>query len=156
MPVTQNPGDYLKYKITVSHLCWRAVQEKYPNHKELGLDYWTVRKILSDLGDLIVEEVYDNPEGFALPYTLGTLMMIGRPTKTRLKYRNKRIDYARTGNVIYGMYWLTSKSKVKKINFYKFKTAKLVQRDITRVIRNDRFFKWLVVPEKRNITRLDY
>lgn len=156
MPTTKNHGEYLKYKKIISHECWRTFQKKYPNCKELGLDYWTIRKILSDFSDLVMEEVFNHPLGFDLPFNFGTLRMIGNPVKKRtFRYKVIKIDYVRTDNVIYGLYWIFKKSKKKNVKFYNFKTAKLVTKEIIKRIKEDKFLNWIVVPDKSKALQLD-
>ncbi len=75
--------DYTKYKFQTSIEVWKKFEKKHPDCKELGLDYWTLRRILSTLGDLITEEVLTNPLGFTLPYQFGCLRMIGFPLTKR-------------------------------------------------------------------------
>ena len=156
--VTKNNGDYLKYKIIISHETWREIESKYPNHKELGLDYWTIRKILSSFMDLILDEVLTNPLGFVLPYESGCLRMIGVPIKNISKQAKsyKKIEYARTGNIMYQMRWLLTNAKVKNNKFYKTKTPILIAKKIIEQIRNDNFFNWMVVPDFNLISKIIY
>lgn len=145
-------GLYLEYKCLISHDCWRAFQEKYPNFKQLGFDYWTVRRILSSFGDLVIEEVFKNPRGFELPYKFGHLIMIGnKVTKRTESLKKRKIDYVRTDNVIYGLRWFFKKAKVKRINYYKGRTAKLVLNKINKAIKEDKFFNWIVVDDIKKV-----
>lgn len=148
-------GDYLDYKIIVSHEAWRAFKDKYPNCKELGMDYWTVRKILSSMFDLIMEKVYNSARGFKLPYTFGVLRIIGvKVTSKRTAVTKfKSLDYSRTDNYIYGLYWIRIRTsvKVKWIRFFNFKTAKLIRNKITSLVKNDEFLKWIRVHSRKEI-----
>lgn len=156
--VTKNNGDYLRYKITISHDVWKEVQSKYSNHDDVGLDYWTVRKILSSFMDLVLEEVLTNPLGFVLPFQSGCLRMVGVPIAkmSKLAKQNKKIDYARTGNTLYQMAWLLRNAKVKYHKFYRIQTPILVRKRITKEIREDKFFNWMIIPEYKLISKTQY
>lgn len=149
-------GDYLQYKTIISHETWRSFSSKYPDCKELGLDYWTIRRLLSDLSDMIIEEVINNSLGFELPYRCGTLKMVGHPMEKRTEfYKRKKMDYARTDGHVYTMRWITKGAKMKLKRLYKFKTAKLIQKELTKAIREDKFFNWVTIPDKKLLNKLD-
>lgn len=156
--VTKNNGDYLKYKTIVSHEAWREIESKYPNHKEIGLDYWTVRKILSSFMDLVLDEVIANPLGFVLPYESGCLRMVGVPISNISDFTKKvkKIEYARTGNTFYQMRWLLTNAKVKHNKFYNMHTPILIRKRIVEEIRKDNFFNWMIVPEYNLVSKIQY
>ena len=46
---TKNNGEFNKYKTIVSIEAYREFAKMYPNHRELGMDYWVIRRILSSI-----------------------------------------------------------------------------------------------------------
>jgi len=153
-------GDYLDYKLTISHVAWRSFQEEFSDSQQLDVDYWTFRRILSDLGKLIVEKVLENERGFYLPYGAGWLVMAGMKVKNKGKYvrKFKDLDYYRTNNYVYGMRWIMQrqKSSMKHQKFYAFRTAKLVTKQIIEKIRTDQFSHWLKVARLKDLVYIKY
>lgn len=142
-------GDYDKYKCTVSHECWRKFSEEYPNE----LDYWTLRRIISTMGDLIIEEVINNPSGFRLPGDYGHLIMGGTPIKSiKARRSNSTLNLSRTENYVYSLIWLHGVQNNR--GFYRFKTAKLVRNYITKCIREDKFLNWIKVNQYKDLLKL--
>jgi len=156
---TKNNGEFNRYKTIVSVEAYREFAKLYPNHRELGMNYWVIRRILSSMNDLIMEEVYNHPLGFSLPYNFGCLRMIGVKVKSKRTdvTKMKKIDYSRTEGYIYSLQWLRNpkKIRIKRLHFYKFVTAKLVRKAITKKIREDGFFNWTKLVDRKDIKRLN-
>lgn len=142
-------GDYGEYKCTVSHECWKRFKKEFPE----TVDYWTLRKILSTMNDLIIDEVIDNPSGFKLPYNFGHLIMAGTLVKSpKSRMKGTPLNLARTENYVYSLVWLPGVQYNR--TFYRAKTPKLIQRYITKCIREDKFLNWIKVSKYSDLIKL--
>lgn len=148
-------GDYDLYKVQLHIVAWYDYKEKH-NHSNLtNLEY---RRILADFKDLVIEEVFNNIDGFEIPYKFGTLQMIGVPAKSKLNYGEKKnLKLIRTEGYVYSLRWLRNnyRCKIKKIWYFKFKTGRLIKNAIFKSVLNDKFFNWLKLDEARLIQRLE-
>lgn len=153
MANTKFHGTYLKYKRIVSIETWQVYHAKYPK----GLNYWTFRKLLSDITDLMVEEIINNPLGFVLPHKFGVIRMIGfKMNSTGGTRKLRKIEFARTNNYIYQMVWLRHKYKVrvKYLELFNFSTARLIRSYITQCIREDKFYNWMKLDSWDQVSKM--
>lgn len=155
MPATKFHGTYKKYKKIVSIDAWKVYHKQYPN----GVDYWTFRKILSDIGKAIMEEVFNRPLGFELPFRFGVLRMIGfKYDKMTIRKKLSKISFVRTNNYVYRLIWLKHKNiiKVRNAHTYVFKTGILVRKEIYSRIKNDEFFNWIKLDNSEQIKQMTH
>lgn len=148
-------GDYDLYKVQLHIVAWFDYRDNYNESNLTNLEY---RRILKDFTDLIIEEVFNNPDGFEIPNKFGTLQMIGLPAKSKLNYGEKKyFKLIRTEGYVYSLRWLRTnyRCKIKKIYYFGFKTGRLVQKKIYNAIKEDRFFNWLKLDYHSLISRLE-
>lgn len=148
-------GDYDQYKTQLHIVAWYDYKANYNKSNLTNLEY---RRILMDFCNLVMEEVFNNPDGFKIPYDFGTLQMIGEPPIDALyPWRRAQMKLTRTENYVYALRWLKHnyRCKVRNIYFFKFKTGALIRQKIQQAIKEDRFFDWLKVENHDHIGRLE-
>ncbi len=148
-------GDYDLYKVQLHIVAWYDYKEKYNEANLTNLEY---RRILADFKDLVMEEIFENPDGFEIPNKFGTLRMIGTPVNQYLNPSEKKyFKLVRTDGYVYSLKWLRNnyRCKVKKIYYFTFYTGLLVRKKIHQAILQDRFFSWLKLKSYRLIKRLE-
>lgn len=135
---------YNEYKITVSHQAWKEFQKKYPKSKELGIDYWKFRRILSTLREVVEDEVLGNTDGVQLPMTLGRLRIAG--FKVHKPPKHCKLQLARTDHRYYKLEWdiKFQRFKLRALQCYDSITAKLFKVKLIQWIKSDNFFHWTI------------
>lgn len=149
-------GDYDLYKTQLHIVAWYDYKEKHNVSNLTNLEY---RRILMDFTDLVLEEIFNNSEGFEVPNKFGTLQMIGLPAQKVLLTNKKPSVYKliRTEGYAYSLRWLRMnyRVKVRNIYYFKFSTGKLIRNKIQKAILEDRFFNWLKLDNYHLIKRLE-
>ena len=108
--------------------------------------------------NLVIEEVFNNIDGFEVPNKFGTLQIIGIPANPKLYgWKRGQLKLARTENYVYALRWLKHnyRCKVKNIHYFESKTGLLIRRKIQKAIIEDRFYNWLKLDNYSQICRLE-
>lgn len=152
-------GDYDAYKIKTSLTTFKRLQQEQPELvKRVG--YWNYVKILTTFSSLVLEELFSNPQGFELPSSFGRLIIIGFKAKRRKGYVEKKkqyLDLAKTDNHIYRLVWLTGKfsCRIPYIELWRYQVGKLIQRRMTKYIREHDFFNWITLNTAKDLTTFE-
>jgi len=139
---------YNEFKITIAHKLWRAVKD----NPEYDLDYWTVRKIIGTMGELIEQETVDNTDGFQLPYFLGNLQIVGYKRDRKKVSKWIKLKIALTENYVYAFVWdnrlLLNRHYCGK--FWNAYSSRLIRDKINKKIREDDFHHWIKLNHVRD------
>ena len=148
-------GDYDLYKTQLHIVAWYDYKEKHNESNLTNLEY---RRILMEFCNLVIEEVFNNIDGFEIPNKFGTLQIIGIPANPKLYgWKRGQLKLARTENYVYALRWLKNnyRCKIKNIHYFESKTGLLIRRKIQKAIIEDRFYNWLKLDSYTQICRLE-
>jgi len=152
-------GDYDFYKTRVIMTAFNRLKEEHPELIN-RIGFWNYRKIMTEFNELMLEEVFNNVQGFELPFSFGRLIMVGFKIKKKTPYvehSKKHLHLSRTENYVYRLVWLLHQDSahIPHVEFWNFRTEKLVAGKIVKRIKEDRFFHWIKMNSTKDIIKYE-
>ena len=149
-------GDYKKYKALCKQGYYQIYKEKYKDHPE-RLEYWDYRTFLQIVSEEIFNATAEKPDGFQLPFGLGVYKIVGakmtKPSKLSRALKLKYFLLGSTDNYIYALRWYKG-SGIKNLYFFKFKTGKLFQKRIFKLVKEHKYLNWIRVESQVAASKL--
>lgn len=144
-------GDYKEYKTQTTITSWETLKSNHPQIAS-SIGYWKYRRFLSDMSDMILEEIIKTPLGFELPLKMGVFQLVGyKPFKNR-----PAGSPVRTEGYVYKMclHIGQKRTNISNYDYFKFETSKVCKTYLRSLIKLDKFFQWVKVDRYVDIKHL--
>lgn len=152
----KSPGDYNKYTDYTFFDFWNQNKNKYKISKARS------QEIIRKFGELVHEEMLSNPDGFRLPYRVGTLIIAGVETdckdvKRSTKEKRLELRNLKTNKVVFFPSYIFGKSRgaCYLSLLWRFKSTVPLRRKIKERVDLDMFRHWFVLRKKSDLPRYD-